>query len=199
MTEPSGPLGALPSSMEPATEVGTLVRRARRGEVGAEDALVGHWLPTVLAWCRRLGGTDIDAEDAAHDVLVVVITRLERLRDPECFGSWVFGITRRVLARHRRRAWLRRWFDPRAEPGAAPPDPDQACDRDEEACRLRLALDALSAAQREVLVLCDLEERREAEAARLLGVPLGTVKSRLYAARIRLRVEAARCGLGSGE
>ncbi|MBN1334719.1 MAG: sigma-70 family RNA polymerase sigma factor [Deltaproteobacteria bacterium] len=182
--------------MEPLIDTAGLVRRARHGEAGAEDTLVGHWLPTVLAWCRRLGGPTIDAEDAAHDVLVIVLTRLERLREPECFASWVFGITRRVLARHRRRAQLHRWFDLRAEPSTMPPAPDRAWDRTEEARRLWLALDDLSAAQREVLVLCELEERTDAQAARLIGVPLGTVKRRLHDARLRLKVEAARRGLG---
>ena len=179
-------------SMEPVAQVGMLVRSARCGEVGAEDALVRHWLPTILAWCRRLGGPTIDAEDAAHDVLIVVLTRLERLREPECFPSWVLGITRRVLARHRRRAWLRQWFDRRAEPLTPLPGPDQT----DEVDQLWLALDALSSIHREVLVLCDLEERTGAEVARLVGVPIGTVKGRLHDARLRLRVEARRRGLG---
>ena len=179
-------------AMEPAAHVGMLVRSARCGEAGAEDALVGHWLPTIVAWCRRMGGPTIDVEDAAHDVLIVVLTRLERLREPECFPSWVLGITRRVLARHRRRAWLRQWFDRRAEPLTPLPGPDQA----DEVDQLWLALDALSTIHREVLVLCDLEERTGAEAARLLGVPIGTVKGRLHDARLRLRVEARRRGLG---
>jgi RNA polymerase sigma-70 factor, ECF subfamily len=182
--------------MEPVTPIDVLVRAARRGEEGAEDALVGHWLPTVLAWCRRLGGPSIDAEDAAHDVLVVVLTRLERLRDADCFGSWVFSITRRVLARHRRRAWLRERFDRRDWSDASPPGPDLPMDRAGEVEQLHLAIDALSATHREVLVLCDLEDRTDVEAARLIGVPMGTVKSRLHAARYRLKVEIRRRGLG---
>jgi len=56
----------------------------------------------------RLGGPRIDAEDAAHDVFLVVFRRLPDLDDPQAFRSWLFGITRRVVAAHRRRAWVRR-------------------------------------------------------------------------------------------
>jgi RNA polymerase sigma-70 factor (ECF subfamily) len=159
------------------------------GRPGARDALLDRWLPEVLQWCARLGGPRVDPEDAAQDVVVVLITRVADLRDPARFPSWLFGVTRRVLAAHRRRAWLRRWV-----PGASTydaPDPDAGAEHrleaDQTGRRVLRLLEELPAAQREALVLCDLEDRSAAEAAELLDVPVGTVKSRLRLGRERFR------------
>jgi RNA polymerase sigma-70 factor (ECF subfamily) len=173
-----------------------LVLAAVREDPGARDRLVDAWLPVVLGWCARLGGAKVDAEDAAHDVLIVMLDRLPSLREPQAFHSWLFGITRRVLAKHRRQAWVKRWV-----PGFVPdsPDPNASPHRQahlsEISRRVQEVLEQLPAAQREVLVLCDLEERTDLEVAELLGVPLGTVKSRLRLARQKFRIFAEQSSL----
>lgn len=166
------------------------------GDPLARDRFVAEWGPVVLRWCCRLGGPRVDPEDAAHDVIERVLERLHTLREPRAFGTWLFHSTRHVVADHRRRAWVRRWV-----PGLLPerPDPTEGAmrriERDETARRVQAALDALPADLREVLVLCELEERNGAEAAELLAVPLGTVKSRLRRARAAFAEEARRRGL----
>ena len=169
---------------------------ARDGDADAQDALVARALPALLAWCARLGGPRVDPEDAAHDVMIVVLARLHTLEHPERFPSWVLGITRRVLAQHRRRAWLRRWI-----PGVADEAPDWTnhpgvrAELSELSRRVHAVLSELPEAQREVLVLCDLEERSDSEVADLLQIPLGTARSRLRLARARFLSVAARHGL----
>ncbi len=157
----------------------------------AVDQLAKVWLPTVYAWCHRLGGPGVDSEGAAHDVLMTMCRKLHTVQSPEQFPSWLFGTTRRVVANHRRKAWLRRWvpgassvLDTRAHPGRGP---EQDAEARQAADIVWKALDSLPAKQREVLVLCELEERSGSEAAALLGVPLGTVKSRLRVARDAFR------------
>jgi RNA polymerase sigma-70 factor (ECF subfamily) len=175
-----------------------LVAAAARGEEKALDRLVDECLPAVLGWCARLGGPKVDAEDAAHDVMMVVMTRIDRLTRPESFPYWIFGICRNVLRSHRRRAWVMRGVP--GEPPDQPdrrPLPDRAAEISETARRVHAVLARLPAAQREALVLCDMEERSSGEAARLLDVPQGTVKSRLRLARKRFRVEAATLGLAA--
>lgn len=155
---------------------------------GALDRLCDVWLPVVLNWTMRLAGPRIDAEDAAHEVFIVVFRRLAELERPEAFPAWLYGITRRVVAAHRRRAWFRRWL-----PGAVPeqispqPDPARRAEQGDVADRVWAALDELPIHHREVIVLCDLEERADSEVAEMLGVPRGTVKSRLRRARLALR------------
>lgn len=170
-----------------------LVEAARASTPGACDELLDASLPVVLAWCRRMGGPRVDPEDAAHDAMIVVLTRLDRLEDPARFDSWLYGITRRTLAAHRRRAWVKRWASaviPEAiDERASPADQTRST---EVAREVRRLLERLPARQREVLVMCDIEERTDQEAADLLDVPVGTVKSRLRLARGRLRTLAVR-------
>jgi RNA polymerase sigma-70 factor (ECF subfamily) len=162
-----------------------LVRLARVGDPMDVDRLARAWLPHVYRWCHRLGGPGFDAEDAAHEVLVTMCRRLDTLADDEAFPSWLFGITRRTLANHRKRAWWRRWLPAVTveDRASTEPDPEASADRIWATKRVWGALASLSEAHREVLVLVELEERSASEAAALLAIPIGTVKSRLRVAR----------------
>lgn len=172
------------------------VQAAQRGDPRAQQALFEAWLPTVLRWCIRLGGARVDPEDAAQETLILAFRRLDTLREPAAFDAWLFGTTRRVLANHRRRVWWRRW-----SPEASVERHDQRRGPEQAAADLQLArtvqeiLDRLPARQREVVVLCYLEERSTSEAAHLLGVSQGTIKSRLRLARERFAAHARRLGL----
>lgn len=170
-----------------------LIDAFRRGGPGARDELLEAVVPLILGWCARLGGPRVDAEDASHDVCIVLLTRIGSVREPERFPAWLFGVTRRVLAQHRRRAWIQRWVPGLAlEPADPRADPGLDAEASETTRRVRLALEDLSAPHREVLVLFDLEERPESEVADLLDIPLGTARSRLRAARENFRKAARR-------
>lgn len=171
-----------------------LVEAARANLPEARDILLDASLAPVLAWCRRMGGPRVDAEDAAHDVLIIVMTRLDKLEQADRFGSWLYGITRRTLAAHRRRAWVRRWAAAVIPEAIATDDPERDASGHETASAVQAVLELLPARQREVLVLCDVEDRTDAEVAALLDVPIGTVKSRLRLARSRFRTAAQRRG-----
>ncbi|MFT5680909.1 MAG: RNA polymerase sigma-70 factor (ECF subfamily) [Myxococcota bacterium] len=172
------------------------VAAAIRGVPGALDQVVSTSLPAVLGWCKRLLGPRGDPEDAAHDVLVVLIDHIGTLQDPVAFPGWLFQVTRRVLSTHRRRAWVRHWL-----PGASTettdtgPSPERRYLRDETARSVQELLDQLPEAQRITLILHDLEDRSDAEVADILGVPKGTVKSRLRLGRARLKTLAEGAGL----
>jgi RNA polymerase sigma-70 factor (ECF subfamily) len=166
----------------------TLVAQAIADAPGALDRLCDAWLPIVLGWTTRLGGPRIDPEDAAHDVFLVVFRRLSEIQKPESFAAWLYGITRRVISAHRRRAWIRHWLPGAAiEAPSSDPDPYRQAEMAGVADRVWSALETLPTHHREVLVLCDLEERADSEVADMLGVPKGTVKSRLRRAREALR------------
>lgn len=155
---------------------------AQAGDAVALDAVARLCAPYVLRWCRRLGGPRVIADDAAQDVLVVVFQRIRAVRTPDDLGPWVFGVTRRVLADHRRRAWVLRWIPGLSPDRGAPARAELSC----EASEVQELLERLPAAQREAFVLCAVEEHTDEEAAALLAVPVGTLKSRLRLARARL-------------
>ncbi|MEQ1571925.1 MAG: RNA polymerase sigma factor [Myxococcota bacterium] len=175
-----------------------LLRSAQQGDAAALGRLLDQWLPTVLAWCKRLGGPTVDANDATQDVLVLVMDRVGQVWSPSQFRPWLFGVTRRVLARHRRGGWVKRWWGDLVGREAVDhhPGPERTAELSQTAARVQRALQSLSVAHQEVLVLCDLESRTDDEVAELLAVPSGTVKSRLRRARAAFRTAAIRHGLG---
>lgn len=186
--------------MRVTPELRAVTEAALNDQAQGIDALVGSWLPVVVGWCARLGGPRVDAEDAAHDVLMVVVRRLSHVYDADRFPSWLFGITRRTLARHRRRAFVRRWI-----PGLMVDSPDPADGParlyavSEVSVHVQEILAGMGVDDREVLVLALLEDRPDTEVAELLEIPLGTMKSRLRRARERFLKVAQAQGLGPGE
>ncbi|MFH1464164.1 MAG: sigma-70 family RNA polymerase sigma factor [Pseudomonadota bacterium] len=176
---------------QPHHDARALVAAAQAGDERAWRTLVVAWLPVVHGWCARLGGPRVEPHDAVQDVFETVWLRLPTVADPACFPRWICTITRRVLDRHRRRAWLRRWL-----PGPLPPQRDRGAAPDlqvahsEVSRRVQALLERLPRAQREVLVLCDVEGRTSPEVATLLDIPEGTVRSRLRLGRARFQAEA---------
>lgn len=179
-----GPTRALGVEQMNAT---ALVEAVQRGDREARETLFRTWTPIVRRWCARLGGPTVDAEDAAHDAFLIVLTRIDSLLHPACFERWLFGITRRVLARHRRRAWARRWVQgPIPEAIEVEHLPDRDAEKSDTLRALHIALQSLPAPQREVLLLSDLEDRPAPEVAIMIRAPIGTVASRLRLARAKL-------------
>ena len=133
-----------------------------------------------------------DAEEAAQEAFARAYAQFATLRDRERFRAWLVRITWR-LALDRQRANRRRQRREQAalesEPG---PTADDLAARHEVHERLWRAVDALPEHLRSVLVLAAIEGYDVREVARLLELPEGTVKSRLHAARKRLR-ESLRC------
>ncbi len=179
-----------------SAEIEGLIDATLDGHPGAREALARCFLPMVIGWCTRLGGPRVDPEDAAHDILLIALTRLDKLRARSAWRAWLYGITRRVLARHRRAAWVRRWVDDlRPDTRDESAGPAERAVLSERAGQVQRILEGLPARQREVLVLCDAEERSAPEVAAMLGIPEGTVRSRLRSARQRFQVAARSRGL----
>ena len=156
-----------------------------RGDAAAVEAFYRDNARTVLRWVIRLGGPGIDAEDTAHDVFVVALRSVGRYRPEHRPEAWLFGITRRVVANARRRAWFRRVVDLDREPESPEVGADVRLDRLRRRRLVQDVLETLSEAHREVLVLTDLDGRTAPEVAEILGISVGTVYSRVHHARKR--------------
>jgi RNA polymerase sigma-70 factor (ECF subfamily) len=127
-----------------------------------------------------------DAEDVAQDAAVRAYRGFHRLRDRERFRAWLVRIAWR-LALDRRRSERRRERREQAWDGAgAPPSAEQLAAAREAEERVWAAVDRLPEKLRVVLVLGAIEGQGTKEVAALLGLPEGTVKSRLHAARRKL-------------
>jgi RNA polymerase sigma-70 factor, ECF subfamily len=148
--------------------------------------------PLAFRVARGVLRNTADAEDVAQEALLRAYRRFDRLRDRQRFRSWLVRITFR-LALDRARSAKRReqrealW----AQPVPRPSTEDLAASCEFQAYLAR-AVDELSPKLRLVLLLAAMEGHTLDEVAELLGLPIGTVKSRLFLARKQL-AEKLRC------
>jgi RNA polymerase sigma-70 factor (ECF subfamily) len=141
----------------------------------------------------RIGVPESDVADAAQDVFVVVHQKLAEFEGRSKATTWLFAICLRVASDRRRRALSRREcasMDPAHDQGC----PEEIAPFDRQVARrwLQAILDRLPDEQRLVFCLFELEEMSGDEIAELLGVPVGTVRSRLRLAREAFREGVAR-------
>ncbi len=169
---------------------------AWRGE-DAEDAfaaVVGRHGPMVLRVCRRILTDSHDADDAFQVTFLVLARKARSIARREQLANWLYGVAVRTANEVRKSAARRRAREAHVELIARADSP-----RDEAADELRLVLDdelsRLPEAFRAAIVLCDLEGKTHKEAALLLGVPVGTVSSRVSRGHSLLRRRLARRGL----
>ena len=179
----------LRASVDPAP-ASELVRRASRGDVAAFDELVASRLPQSLRLARAIVDSPADAEDVVQEAFVSAWRSLRRLREPEKFDAWFGRILVNTARSHiRRRGTVtpisidRRRADSPDDEHEHPGRHDPALDRVDSSDALARAIDRLSVDQRTILALHHLEERPVAQIAAVLGIPVGTAKWRLHAAR----------------
>jgi RNA polymerase sigma factor (sigma-70 family) len=155
-------------------------------------ALFRHYAPRIKAYCRRTGSDEAMAEELVQEAMVAVWRNADRF-DPSRAGpsTWVF-----TIARNRRIDLIRRERRPEAEPDADDAATEQADPEPDAAARLSAAqesrllhdnLRGLPDDQASVLRMAYFEDRPHTEISAALGVPLGTVKSRIRLALARLR------------
>jgi RNA polymerase sigma factor (sigma-70 family) len=177
-----------------------LVRLAREGDKQAFAVLLARHRRMLLALCRRALGDQGLAEDAAQEAALEALLGLDRLRQPERFGSWLAGIGLNVCRRWRREQARESWSLAAVTGGRAGPDvgppvqaaearPEEAAEAAEAARRVRLAVGRLPAGQRAAVVLFYLVGLAHREVAALLGIRVGAVKTRLHKGRAALRDE----------
>jgi RNA polymerase sigma-70 factor, ECF subfamily len=172
-----------------------LVRRARTGDAAAFEILVDSRIDRCYRLAWSILSNEADAADATQDALVSAWRQLPRLRDPASFDGWLNRIVANAALKARRhRARLREVSVRPASPGdgssrpEAPQDPQARTAMDEfvDNDAIARAFDRLRPQDRMILVLHHVEERPVAEIARSLGIPVGTAKWRLHAARTAL-------------
>jgi RNA polymerase sigma-70 factor (ECF subfamily) len=166
----------------------SLVRRLRAGQLSAlGDAYDAHHTH-VRAFARRLLGDESAAEDLVQETFLTLPKAIGRFRGESSLRTLLVSIAVRHVSHHVRAAARRRLAMARLalEPRVCGPAPDQEAERARLAATLSRALDALPVNQRVAVVLCEVEGRTSAEAARIVGAPEATVRTRLFHARRKL-------------
>ncbi|AIQ64171.1 RNA polymerase sigma24 factor [Paenibacillus stellifer] len=177
-------------------ELNRLIRRARSGDQVAFSELVTRYKGRVYRYAAGMLGDRSDAEDVTQEAFVKAYFSLDALDHDYAFTSWLFRIVSNLCKDYlRKRGKTRNAEAP--PPDETIPDPSRSDPIGNLSLKISLdeALRHLSVDHREVLLLYDVQGFRYDEIAELVHVPLGTVKSRLFAARMALRNELKEEGL----
>lgn len=171
-----------------------LVLRCRRRDEGAMEELIHHWERRLLYYVRRLVSDEEDAWDVMQETWLKVVRQIGMLREPRSLPMWLYRIARNTaMSRLRGRYADRAMLDEEEVAEDLPEQADSSTFEDAE--QVHYALGKLSLPHREALTLFFLEDLSVDEIARLLGVAVGTVKSRLHFAKKALRavIEQEEC------
>jgi RNA polymerase sigma factor (sigma-70 family) len=186
---------AVPNDGEPSDGL-LLDAFLRRRDSQALEALVERHAPMVWGICRRALAKHHDAEDAFQATFLVLLRKAASIRSRELLANWLYGVAYKTARKAKQMAEKR---DIRENPGAAMPEPQTEPCEHEFGPELRTLLDEelsrLPEKYRIAVLLCDLEGRSRAEAARHLGVPEGTVASRQARGRALLAKRLSRRGV----
>ncbi len=178
-----------PAALDPEAEIALILAIAERRDRIAFVALFGRFAPRLKSWFQRSGALPDHAEDLAQETMLAVWRKAESF-DPTRAGAatWIYTIARnqRIDAARRTPRRMLDVDDPSLAP-QPPAAPDAVFDTVQRESRLREALTRLPPEQADVIRLSFFEDRPHADIERALGIPLGTVKSRLRLAMNRLR------------
>lgn len=169
-----------------------LVEQGRRGDPQARETLVRLAQNKVYYHCKKMLKKEEDAQDAAQDVLIAMLTGLDKLKEPAAFWGWVNGITAN-RCRHLLSAPHTEWQIPESEEGDSLLDsvedldetlvPEKALDNEETRRMILDLVDALPPEQRMCVLFYYYDEMSVREIAQAMDTSEGTVKSRLNYAR----------------
>src|SRR5437773_3323599 len=179
---------------EEASDRELLTRFLDQREEAAFVALLKRHGPMVLQVCRRVQGNEHDAEDAFQATFLLLARKAGSIRKLESLAAWLHGVAHRLALEAKDRGVRRQMRERRAadmrRPAIVSDETGQELER-----TLDDALKQVSDKYRTPLLLCYLEGKTQEEAARQLGCPLGTVRSRLARGRSRLKEVLERQGV----
>lgn len=166
-----------------------LIQASAAGDERAFEQLYHHYSRRVYSLCLRLLGNPADAEDVTQEVFLQLHRKLKTFRGDAAFTTWLYRLTVNAALMHLRKSVVRHEHAEEDEQLKALTDhgarerPGRLLDR----IALERAIRALPPGYRAVFILHDIEGYEHEEIARMLGISVGTTKSQLHKARMRLR------------
>jgi RNA polymerase sigma-70 factor (ECF subfamily) len=170
-----------------------LIEAARSGDDKALDELLGRHEKQVYRFGLRMCGSEEDAKEVLQETLLAAFRGIHAFRGDAQLSTWLYMVARTHCLRLRRRsAGAPEEFQPLDSPAAtavaaADATPDMVSHARHMGEVLQAAILTLPEAQREVLILRDVEGLTAEEAAQVVGIEVGALKSRLHRARLQLR------------
>ena len=192
-------------ALEP--DVDKLVRQAQKGDSEAFDALVRTFSQRMYNLAYRMVGNHADAADLAQEIFIKLHKSIGKFRWKSSFSTWLYAVgantcrsglrkiirvSQRETVRLDREGDDEQKFPEPADPGDLPPE---QMGRAEVSVAIQAAIDTLSEDFRVIVILRDIQELSYEEIAEVLKCTIGTVKSRLARARMKLKDKLVRQGL----
>jgi RNA polymerase sigma-70 factor (ECF subfamily) len=186
-----------------------LIERMRHGDAAALEILMGCYASRVYRVARGITRTEADAEEVVQDVFLTLATKIDRFAGRAALSTWIYRIATNaaLVTRRRKRAQLEVSLEEHLptfkEDGHRDGErsylladwsqnPEAELLDDEARAVLSRAIEQLPEPYQAVLVLRDVEELSNEEAAEILSESIATIKSRLHRARMALREELTR-------
>jgi RNA polymerase sigma-70 factor (ECF subfamily) len=188
-----------------------LVQSVLQGDRGALGRLLDAYQARLYNLVLRMVGNREDAADVAQESMLKIVEHIHDFRGQSSIWTWMARIAMNLAISHLRKRQVRSAVSLEHSPGpasAAPPDqsaalreqiadhrepsPESSVQRQEMLNYLRIGLQHIEDDFRAVLVLRDIDEMGYEQIAQVLAIPVGTVKSRLFRARLALRHEMLR-------
>jgi RNA polymerase sigma factor (sigma-70 family) len=163
-----------------------LVLRCQRGERAALEQMIATWQQRLFYFLRRLGCEEADTWDLLQQTWLRVLRGIGRLREPRQLAPWLYRIARNTAIDHGKARAVEREHLQELAP-CIESEEDAGLGNLDDAEQIHRGLLQLSVPHREVLTLFFLESMTVEQVAVVLGVPPGTVKSRLFHAKRALR------------
>jgi len=181
----------------PMRPMDALIQRAKDGDAQALESVLKRYAPDVARIAHRMLGPTADLDDVVQEALFQVARSLHGFQGTSQFSTWLYRVVANVSRMHIRSKASRPVLD-FAEPTqlarrpASQASPEQLAERGQDVRALYRCIDKLSEKKRTVLVLHDLEGVPAVEIARIVEVPILTVRTRLFYARRELYAALAR-------
>jgi RNA polymerase sigma-70 factor (ECF subfamily) len=169
-----------------------LIHEALQGDTQAFGQLVQKYQDRLFNTMVHVAGSSDEAEDVVQDAFVLAFVRLDSFQQNSAFYTWLYRIAfNTAISRRRRRRTEFSVEQGRELAGIEPIDhreaPTERLERNERVQQVRQALDMLSEEHRTILVLREIEGFDYETISEMLGLPIGTVRSRLHRGRLQLR------------
>jgi RNA polymerase sigma-70 factor (ECF subfamily) len=176
------------------TETAELVRQARQGEKQAFNRLVMLYQTKMYNLALGYVKQQDEAKDLTQDIFVTIYRNLDKLRDENKFSAWLYQVAINHCRNRYKRLQRRGFFSSQSIDDPDSPlhlttgeNPEKTLEQNNRNRLLREAIAEMPAAEKEILLLRDIQELSYEEISDLLKIPLGTVKSKLNRSRLALK------------
>lgn len=167
-----------------------IVRDCLEGKQGAWETLVNAYSKKVFNMAYQFCGSYQQAEDLTQEIFLKLYGALPKFDFSRNFTAWLLTLSKNhLIDEYRRTKWektRRDDYDERLLAASFPDNPEERLIREENRKLLWQGLNGLSSDMRMALILVDIQGKSYEESAEVMGLPLGTLKSRINRARVQL-------------